>query len=265
MQLCPRPKGGPLNWWGEGDDLVLSGNPDATIEALDGKRPGARAPDPQRFDPPRRPVPALFVAFADAEASPAVLETLKSFIKIDLKGVKRFDYRWGLDGERAPRRVSHRLAEAANRSVDDLRSTHVRRQELPAPAAGRVQFHDRRGRPGPIYGQIEALLAAASPNVAPTFRAMESAVKDATGLRLREDVLAKLGTRMTFYTSPVKKGLSFGLPAVGVQVPKGALLLEMKDAEGVGKMLDVLLPMANKEMAKRMASFFPPPAECGGR
>ncbi len=213
---------------------------------------------------PDGPFLPLFVAFADAEASPAVLETLKSFIKIDLKGVKRFDYRWGLDGDAL--RDEFRIVSPSPRTgvltIFDQPTFDAR--SFPPLPPGVSNFTIIAVDPGRFYGQIEALLTAASPNVAPTFRAMESAVKDATGLRLREDVLAKLGTRMTFYTSPVKKGLSFGLPAVGVQVPKGALLLEMKDAEGVGKMLDVLLPMANKEMAKRMASFFPPPAQNAG-
>ena len=78
-------------------------------------------------------------------------------------------------------------------------------------------------------------------------------MRQATGLRLREEILAHLGSRFVYYNVPTRinapahmlEGLAQGL----FRVPKMAIVIEVKDREAMAKALESLVERANRSLA----------------
>ena len=83
-----------------------------------------------------------------------------------------------------------------------------------------------------------------------------------TKLRLREDVFGRLGPKMAWYSAPPAKK---GALSVGLQVPKMTALFEVSDTATVGKALDELMAMANKEFKASAAAAAAPVGGADGK
>ncbi len=232
--------------------LVSAGGPDAIIAALESREPNAvehpnrlaliRSDDAQGFVP-------VGLAFFDMAALPSSLP--REAIALGLDGVKRFDYRWGFH-DRAlesmmgavtsvPRFQGHpRVVRSAR-----LRCT---RPACPCPAVWQV-FTVVSLDPARFWDVLSTAMKAQ--NTAPG-RAelvgpdqLERAVRQATGLRLREDFLVHLGSRLTLYNVPTKVNapshILEGLAQGFFRVPKMAILIEVKDREPIARALETLV------------------------
>src|SRR5262249_30659203 len=86
----------------------------------------------------------------------------------------------------------------------------------------------------------------------PPFGQFETALHQATGLKLRDDLLAHLGSRVVLYTFPTKMNaptsVLAGLAHSLIVVPKSAVVVEVKDREAMARALDTLAQHAGRSV-----------------
>jgi hypothetical protein len=255
--------GSPQNpgaaWWIEGDDLAMSLGPpqgvDIMIECLDGTRPDARrnsvrtalATAETAFTP-------IGLAFLDRAALPPLPQQA---VALGLDRLERVEFRWGFDGS-ALMSTTRLVALAPRHGVLALldQPTFDRRGLFPLPG-GLAGFSAFSLAPDVVYDQLTGLAAQNDPRAQAQFEALENSVSRATGQRLRQDILARLGPRMAFYTVPSKinaptnilEGLAQGL----VHIPRSTVLIELKEPEAFAGVLDQLMAAAQKFLKDQAA------------
>ena len=245
-------RGRGFAWWSEGEDLAFSlvapDGADAMIDALDGRAPDATghplraelAQAEEGFQP-------VGLAYFDMAALP---ELPPQAATLGLDRVKRVDYRWGFHGE-ALMTVTRLIAPAPRAGVlAVLDQPTFGPGDLPPLPPGLAGFTVLSLDPGKVYDQSLALAKATDPNGQAMFDALSQAVQQVTGHRLREDILGHLGPRMAFYVVPTRANAPTN-PIIGfiqgaVHVAKAALLVQVDDAEAVGKVLDDVVQRANQ-------------------
>ena len=254
--------GQKIYWWVEkNEDLVISDNPDPIIAALDGKSPDAsNHPVRTALVKAEGAFAPIAVAFLDFEASPGALASTTALLgKIDLTGLKRFEYRVGTEGEAIREEV--RLVAPNPRSgiLAMFDQPKFDAKNLPPMPESVNTFFAASLDFAKLYGQIRDLAKASKSSAAETIASMESSVKAKGKMKLREDVLGRIGPRFVMYAQPekAKAGPLSNIGVIGLQVPTGAILIEMKDAKATPKMVDDLISYANKEMKARMAASMP--------
>ncbi len=115
---------------------------------------------------------------------------------------------------------------------------------------------------GQAYDAIMAELKTSAPDAAAKVDSF-AATMAKSRIKLKEDLVANLGPRAYWFSMP-KAASTTGLGSMmaslgGGLVPRGALVMEVKDPVKVGRALDELVLMANKQL-KTMT----PPAAPGG-
>ena len=246
-------------WWLEGEDLALSiGSPrgvDLMIECLDGVRPDASRNSVRAslleaesgFTPVGR-------AFLDRAALPPLPQQA---VALGLDRLERIEFRWGFEGA-ALMSFTRLVAPAPRRGILALLDQKpFDRRELPALPPGLVGFTAFSLTPEAFYDQLARLAAASEPKAQATFDAFENSVQRATGLRLRQDILAHLGPGMAYYVVPTRinaptnmlEGLAQGL----VHTPRATVLIDLKDAGAFAGVLDQLVAVAQKFLSDQAA------------
>ena len=271
--------GGEWSWWAEKDDLVIGldrGSCDVVIDVLDGKRPNF-LDSPARVELTKaegafQPILGLFIdvvsmpkptaqpsaALPGANAGPSAAD-------LGLDSIKRLEYRWGFEGKTTMSvlKVDAPAAERKNllSLIDQPPIEFKALPPIPASVDGfSVVSVDLKG----VYDKAQAA-AKADPKAQAAFEAAEKAVRGKGKTRLREDVLAKIGPRIATYLLPAKKAESksalAGLGAIGIQLPRGVLVADLKDPAGFGRALDELMILANKQLETLAAAngMVPPP------
>jgi hypothetical protein len=279
---APGPQGGKWIWWIEKEDLVIAPwgdkDADAIIETLDGKRPNA-AEAPLRAELMKAEgefQPAL-VAFADAEAVPQIGEMGVFFANLRRLGIKRLDYRWGFE-DKALMSVTRAVIPRPRKGLLALLDQPTfGLKDLPPMPAATDQFVVASISLPKLYDGVVALARQANPDSAERVEAFAKTFKDRSRLRLREDVLARLGPKMAYYIAPgpgakPATGTSgrpaannpmaalAGAGAVGFQVPRFVVLMEVADVKAFAKAFDELILTANREIKAAM----PAAPEAGG-
>ena len=197
-----------LSWWAEGDDLVVSlvspGGVDAIIAALDGREPNAvdhptrsalrKGDDTPGFEP-------VGLAFFDMAALPPLPSEA---VALGLDRVKRVDYRWGFHG-RAIQSIIGVVAPApAHGHPGAVRSADLR-CATPPPATRRAGGIQRAlARRQPAVRPVAAVARAMDPRASRPLAEVEDALQQLTGLNLRDELLAPLGSRVVVYTVPTQ-------------------------------------------------------------
>jgi hypothetical protein len=245
-----------LSWWSEGDDLVMSlvspGGPDAIIAALDGREPSAiehpgriallRSRDVRGFQP-------AGLAFFDMAALPPLP---KEVVALGLDRIKRFDYRFGFR-DQALESALGVVVPAPRKGIPALfdqpafDARHL--PALPARLAGFTVLSLDFAR---LWDQLISDMEAIERGGARPLIELEKTTQKAVGLRLRDDVLANLGPRITYYTVPAKvnaptnflEGIAQGF----FLVPKTAIVVEIKNHDAVAKALEMFIPHANRAL-----------------
>ena len=260
-----------LTWWAEGDDLVLAdgrrrgpgaaapaepGGPvdtvAAVLDAADGKAPAA-ATHPSRLAALAEGRAVAGFApnglFVVEQAGGALLGDLIGqadavpIRALGLDGAKRVVGRWGFRGRAlltavrveapAPRVGLLALLDQPRLRVDAL---------PPIPrAAGAVAIGMLD--PGPALDALVGALKAADPGSAPAVDAAlaeaDAAVRAATGLRLRADLLAQLGPSWCAYSTRVAIGAA-------APVPVPTVVVAVRDRAAVAAALDAAVAHLNE-------------------
>jgi prepilin-type processing-associated H-X9-DG protein len=258
LQVVADSTAGHLAWWPEGDDLVVSlvspGGPDAIIGALTNREPTAVEHPVRtglRGNGPAPGVVPVGVAFFDMAALPSLP---KEAVALGLDGIKRFEYRWGFR-EGALESSLGVVAPAPRRgilSLFDQPALDVR--HLPPLPGGLAGFSVLSLDAARFWDAVRKVSLAQEfkPGRAETsgLHEFENAFEQATGLRLREDLLANLGTRWTFYNVPTKinapSHILEGFAQGFFRVPKMAVVIDVTNREPIARSLDRFVESMNR-------------------
>ena len=239
-------------WWREGDDLVINGlamkGAGLMAEALDGARPSA-VEHPARVELARietgkerdEDFVPVGLAFFDMDALPALPPKAAAF---GLDRLKRIDYRWGFQGK-ALRSVTRLVAPAPRGGALALLDQPVLKvANLPSLPKGLASFTAASADLRPLYDGLKTLARATSPEMRMAFDSLERDVRRVTGRDLRDEVLVNLGPTWAFYEVPTRTTLPTG-PVAGLtrgltEVPRACLLIEVRDPQGFGPILNDL-------------------------
>ncbi len=254
-------KGGPgFAWWSEGDDLAFgliqpaSVNVDAMVDALEGKIPSA-VQDPARaalakttdgFEP-------VALAYFDMAALPELPPKAAS---LGLDRVKRVDYRWGFQGD-ALMTVTRLIAPAPRSgALAMLDQPTFTAKTLPPVASGVQGLTVYSFDPDRFFRLFTSLAVASDPNAKKQVDSGESAFQQVTGLKLREDVLAHLGPKVSVSTVPTRGNLPtnalMGFASGMVHVPRTTVLIEIRDPGAFAKSFDTLIAKANQMLRSQV-------------
>ncbi len=254
LNATPRP--GPMKEMKKGSRKVTVGGPagqtaliedkgdliicvledlDATIAVLDGKEPSSVGnPMIAELARPEGTFRPMIIGFFD----PKKLGELPADAKqMGLDGVERVDFRWGFRDD-AIYSVFRVKAPSPRKGVLGLLDgpTFDKTSMAPMPP-GVTGFAAFSIAPAPLWDKIEAIARTSDdPKDRDAMAGMQAGIERATGVKLRGDILAKLGPRMAGYSlAPSAPG---GLP---IEV---AFVGEVKDGKGfagsLGKLFDVL-------------------------
>ena len=172
--------------------------------------------------------------------------------------MERLDYRVGFDGP-ATMAIGRVTAPAPRQgllaAVDQPRFSTEQMPPLPANVESFTVFSLDALK---TYDQIVAYLKQNDPATAQKVAEVEQTVQQRIRRRFREDLLGLMGRAWAIFQlqKPLGGGGLSGAwvdaLATGFQVPKGALVLEVKDANEFGRTLDELVLQANKLIEEQM-------------
>ncbi|MDR3637924.1 MAG: hypothetical protein P4L84_29230, partial [Isosphaeraceae bacterium] len=256
-------------WWAEKDDVVIAldkpDTADAVIDVIDGKKASA-VDQPTRIELAKTdngflPVGLAFLDSAGVPAPKGAGETARA----QLAGVQRIDYRWGFDGDAlmtAWRLVAPGPRQGALALVDGPKFSL---KALPPMTDGVEGFTAVSLDLPETYDRLMALAKTANPEATEKADQAVATLKSKYKIDLRKDVLAQLGPRIAYFVAPGKlaatsaagsekadAGAGGGIPnpltmmLAAVEVPKFALVVEVKNATAFGKKLDELMIAVNK-------------------
>ncbi len=209
-----RPRAGPSGskgadpraaWWQEGDDFALSlyaaEGADIMIETLNGDRFSV-TDHPERVALARgaEDFTPIGLAFVDITALPQLPEQA---VALGLDRIKQIEYRWGIQGD-ALMTVT-RLVVPAPRSgscwalFDQPTFDRAGLAALPPGLAGVTAFSVDLGG---VYDRLGAGFAASNPAGQNTLEAIALGFRNVTGLRIRDDLLPQLGSKVTYFSLP---------------------------------------------------------------
>ncbi|AGA25752.1 hypothetical protein [Singulisphaera acidiphila] len=287
----PQP-GSNWAWWVEKDDVVIALNGPETAdvigEILDGKRPNAiEHPARVELEKPEAGMEPVGLAFVDTAAwnQPQSAASL-FFEKMQVRGVDRVDYRWGLAGD-ALMNVARIKAKAPRQGLLALfdQPTFDKASLLTMPD-GISTFTALSMKPANVYTTLSSVTKAVNPALGGTFDKIEEVIQTKSRLQLRKDLLAHLGPKVLFYLAPAapvaavkptaaeatKGGLNpMALVFGNTPIPRFVLMFEFDNKEPVERALDALMIEANKEIRNRVqeaaasaAAAAPAPASAPG-
>jgi Protein of unknown function (DUF1559) len=255
-QLARSPAG-TIAWWSEGDDLVVSlvaeNGADVIIEALDGRaanaiaHPNRRAllqsEDMRGFEP-------VGLAYFDMAALPPLPPEA---VGLGLDRIKRFDYRWGFQGDTlvsivgavipAPRKGIPAMFDQPTFDAGHL-------PPLPVGVAGFTVVSVEEPRLAPLLRESLGTLARAPSSDDPG--RIDDALKAIFGISPHDEFFACLGTRFTLYNvasrinapSHVLESLALGL----FRAPKMAIVADVKHRDLLAKSLEKMFDHANEAL-----------------
>jgi prepilin-type processing-associated H-X9-DG protein len=240
-----------LAWWYEGDDLVLALAQNGQIPALDalaGKVPSA-ADHPARaaLAKGEEGTTALGWALLEFSTLPEMPPQAKG---LGLDGIERIGYRWAVSGDAlvgtlrieapSPRRGMLALFDQPPLDADSL-------PPVPERLTGYTVFSLDPNQALDVFARtIEAL----DPNGAQRLRGSMDQMEQSIGIRLRQDLLAKLGPRMAFVIFPPRASHFGGLLDLWLYPPKMALVVEVRDRDAFLAALDRAMATANERLER---------------
>ncbi|MEO6809859.1 MAG: hypothetical protein ABI353_12165 [Isosphaeraceae bacterium] len=269
----------PWSWWIEkNEDLVIvpgpAENADHVLEVIDGKRPNVNdLPARVALTSPEHGFQPVIAAFLDFDAIPKGTSTALGDViaRLDLKGIKHADFRWGIH-DKALMSVTRITAPSPREGTLALLGEPGFSVATMPPIPKDVQnFTVVSTSPRTAYEQFVAKAKTNAPPLVEALDDFEASVKEETRQRFREDVLGRLGPKLAFFLMPDQAATKSAAkppsadgsnPLVAIlnampQVPRFTLLIEMSDPVRFGKSVDELLYMANR----RMKSALNPPED----
>ena len=214
--------------------------------------PPTPAPSPDGIPPVPLPSPdPRFAVEADAELASIrerILATVKPERKpmdtsalVGLKGVTRILGRWGFEGKGLVTDVRLETHGPRTGLVGLLDQPSFRKDQLPPMPRDVPSFVVGSFDPGASYDRASGLLKTLQPDLKGPIEQVEKAVRDATGLRLRQDLLAHMGPTWCLYQIPED-------PRDHDRQYAEILIVGIDDADAFGKILDSLAAKANEAL-----------------
>jgi hypothetical protein len=194
--------------------------------------PGVPEP-PKEDQDATKPAP---VAVAKDQPDPAAI--------LGLDGIKRIVGRWGFQGKALFTDVRVEAPAPRKGLVAWLDQPHFRKDGLPPIPRGTSAFAVDSFDPAASYQKILGALKALEPEVDGEIGQFERAIREATGLRFREDLLNQLGPTWSVFRLPSldrKRG-----DDAEFDPAEYALLAGVHDAGACGKVLDSIASRVNQ-------------------
>ncbi len=244
-------------WWTEQDDLVVSlispTGPDAIIDALEGRATNAiahpnrqallRSEDAGGFEP-------VGLAFFDMAALPPLPSKA---VSLGLDRIKRFDYRWGFQGESLLSIVgavvpAPRTGIPAIFDQPTFDSRHL--PPLPNGLGGFTVVSLDGARVAARIRESLAVLADPPGANIPAPEQVGEVLRVFLGVSLNDEIFAHLGSRFTIYNvatrinapSHILESTAQGL----FRVPMMAIVAEVKNHDLLAKSIEKLVDHANQ-------------------
>jgi len=255
--------GGVYSWWVEDsrkEDLVVvtpaAGSADLILETLDGKRPNA-SDHPLRAE----------LARPEGGFDPVGLGFATSAREPGGPPARLLDLRWGFQDEAlmTVARISAPSPRAGSLALLD--GPGFEKGALPPIPESVAGFTVLALDPKATLDKVLGLARMVKPDAEEQLNKVVEAIKARTKLRLREDILAKLGPKVAWYAMPSKAGAPAAAPAAAPglmgammaglgldQVPKAAIVVDVADPVGFGEVLDELMAAANREFKAQAAA-----------
>jgi prepilin-type processing-associated H-X9-DG protein len=238
-------------WWAEGDDLILVGKSavESILDVIANKQPSAEGlPSRAAVSRPARGVEPVAYGFLDMTSLPAPPDAAK----LGLDGLKRVEVHWGFLDEALM--TSVRLVAPSPRRglLAFFDQPRLDLKSLPPIPAGQTAFAVLSIDLGKTYDQFVALQTSVNPRGRDNVDALENGFRNALGLDLRTDLLARLGPKLAIYALPAAAPAD-GNPLVGMVMPYTGLVLsvQVKDEAALRKQLETLIKGINQVLADR--------------
>ncbi|SIO65600.1 hypothetical protein SAMN05444166_7755 [Singulisphaera sp. GP187] len=263
-------------WWVEKDDVVIALNGPETAdvigEVLDGKRPNAiEHPARVELEKPEGGMEPVGLAFLDSATWNQPQSPVSFFLeKLQIRGVDRVDFRWGLAGD-AIMTVARLKAKSPRQGLLALfdQPTFDKTTLLSMPD-GISSFTAVSMKPANVFETLSSVAKGANPAVGESFDKLEELIRTKTRLQLRKDILAHLGPKAMFYLAPATPTTSTATTAAAksdaasgglsplslvfgtTPLPRFVAIFEIDNKEAVERALDSLMIEVNKEIRNRI-------------
>jgi hypothetical protein len=195
---------------------------------------------------------------------PIVFKTRPVWETMDLKNVTKIDFRWGFQNEAlmTVTRIGYPSPRTGFLGLFD--GPTFDKSKLTAIPDTVGEFSVVSLDMKTLLDKIIPLAKSLKPGSEAQITKFVDSVKTTTKLRLKEDILAHLGPKVTFFSLPTKSGSKAAIPTAGVasmvlgafksdQVPRSAIVFDIDDPVAFGKVLDQLMVGVNREL-KAMAA-----------
>jgi hypothetical protein len=168
---------------------------------------------------------------------------------LGLDGVKWIVGRWGFQGKALLTDVRIVAPSPRKGLVGWLDQPGFDKNDLPPVTRSAGSFIIDSFDPAAAYGRFTRLAKALDPEFGVLLDQFERATREATGLRLREDLLSHLGTTWCVFAVPTADEVGGG--KVEDSLSEYALVVSLRDAEGFRKVLDTLAARVNQYLRDR--------------
>ncbi len=238
-------------WWIEKGDLVFSDSPDVVLSVLDGKTPNAvdhplRAPLAKGED---GFVPVA-LGFMDITKLPPMPPDAA---RLGLDGVKRIEFVWGFQDD-ALRSVLRAVAPSPRRGllalVDQPTFTIDALPPLPPELTGFTVFSIDLAK---TYDQVLEIVKTTRPEMADQIPAIEGAIEQQLGVNVRNDILARLGPKLSFYMENPTGGAANPMMAMLNMFSGITFSFEVRDEPALSKSVETLIAHVNDLLKQQQA------------
>jgi prepilin-type processing-associated H-X9-DG protein len=239
-------------WWFEKGDLVIANDADTILEVLDGKAPNA-------VDHPLRAAlhkggdgfQPVAVGFLEMSVLPPLPPQA---IQLGLDGVKRIEFQWGFQDDAlysiiravapAPRRGLLALLDQPTFGIDAL-------PPLPPELHG---FLVLSIDPGKTYDRIIEIAKKSNPQAANQIPMFEDAIQQQLGVNLREDILARIGPKLSFYIENPMGNVANPMLAMLTLFSGVTLSFDVHGVPGLARSLDTMIGRINDLVKQEQAA-----------
>ena len=258
-----------ISLWFEGDDLVLSNDPDGVIAALDGEAPNAAespivnglGSDTEGFEP-------LIRGFLNITALPEMPDEAKA---MGLDGIERVELLWGFQDMaiRSELRVVAPSPREGLLTLIDQPTFGV--GTLPPLPSGLGDFTVLSVDLGRTFDTIVEAVGRTNPEAPAQVEQMTAMLQQQLGIDLRRQILGALGPRMAFHVRPdqgAKVNIEAMIPPDALPEGEGSgllrslianqmaviggmtMLIEVRDRDAFAEALDQLVAVANGALSQ---------------
>ena len=242
---------GPTEYWFEGNDFVLSmvsGETSPTLRAFLGEIPSA-VNHPSRkhmFDNPDLLSPVGW-GFVDATKVPIQDPKAKQM----LAGIKTAGFRWGLKGQALVTQIGVETVEPKGSLLSFLDQPPLDIAKLPPVPAQAENYTLFSVSPAATYDKLIRFARQNDPALPDQIVGQLGMVQQRLGIDLKRDLADQLGPAMAAFSLPSKSqgSIGGGMLDLWFFLPKGALVVGVKDRATFATTLEKLMNSVNRELS----------------